>query len=43
MAPALGGIPFLPLPAAPRVENYGIPHPSKVAAWHGKGQHVGFK
>lgn len=25
-----------------RVENHGIPHLSKVAAWHGKGQHVGF-
>lgn len=23
-----------------RVENHGIPHLSKVAAWHGKGRHV---
>lgn len=43
MAPALCGIPFRPLPTEPRVENYGIPHLSKVAAWHGKGQHVEYK
>lgn len=46
MALALCGIPFLLLPTDThtqnRVENHRIPHLSKVAAWHGKGQQVGF-